>query len=175
MSRLRTTLVIVFAFAIAPGSQAQGPDRPPMPPPNGGEMRSPMNGPGGPEIGPPPLDAASMLLAHTGELKLTDAQVTRLAAIARRTADRRKAMRTSVDSMRAANRPTPSTNGPLPTMRQGPPAMQAAQMEKMREQEHADLRDALTVLTPDQLAQGWEMMASRGGRRGGPPPQPDSQ
>ena len=38
------------------------------------------------------MDAASMFLAHTGELQLTDAQVTRLAAIARRSEARQKAM-----------------------------------------------------------------------------------
>jgi len=37
------------------------------------------------------MDAASMFLAHTGELQLTDAQVTRLAAIARRAEAREKA------------------------------------------------------------------------------------
>src|SRR5438552_17012766 len=43
---------------------------------------------------------AEFLLAHTGELQLTDAQVVRLAAIARRTEARRNAMRTSLESIR---------------------------------------------------------------------------
>ena len=45
-------------------------------------------------------DPAQFLLAHTGELELTDAQVTRLAAIARRSAERRRALRVQMDSMR---------------------------------------------------------------------------
>ena len=35
--------------------------------------------------------------------------------------------------------------------------------EKMRDQAHAELRDAIGVLTPDQQATAWEMMA--GGAR----------
>lgn len=171
-SSIRSTLLFATLLAAAPAIDAQGPGRPPMSPPSGAEMRGPMNGannPPPPEAGPPRLDAAAMLLAQAGELKLTDAQVTRLAAVARRTADRRNTMRASMDSMRAADRPAPPPNGAAPAVRQGPPPMPSAQIEKMREQAHADLRDALTVLTPDQLARSWEMMASRAGRRGGPP------
>ena len=47
------------------------------------------------------MDAASMFLAHTGELQLTDAQVTRLAAIARRSEARQKAMHARMDSAMA--------------------------------------------------------------------------
>src|SRR6266536_287796 len=55
-------------------------------------------GPGGPPMGPRPEDArarpaAQMLLANTGTLDLTDAQVVKLAAIARRTEARRRGMR----------------------------------------------------------------------------------
>jgi hypothetical protein len=46
-----------------------------------------------------------------------------------------------------------------------------ANMERVREQEHADRRDAIAVLTPDQQARAWEMIAARGramrGARGG--------
>jgi hypothetical protein len=111
------------------------------------------------------MDVASRFLAQTGELKLTDQQVTRLAAIARRSAEHRQAMRTSLDSLRpvqfgpGANRDS--------VRRQGPPAAARALGTRMRDQMHADLRDALAVLTPDQLATAWGMMERRGGG-GGP-------
>jgi hypothetical protein len=38
----------------------------------------------------------------------------------------------------------------------------AQAIQQAREQEHAELRDALAVLTPDQLAQAWEMVSRRG-------------
>ncbi len=115
--------------------------------------------------GPGMMDAASMLLAHTGEFKLSDQQVTRLAAIARRTSERRKAMMASVDSMRD---PRPAEMGGAAGGRGavGPAAPTAAQRafaERMFEQAHADVRDAIAVLTPDQQAMGWEMMARQGG------------
>jgi hypothetical protein len=169
MSRLTAVLTIAGALAIAPAMRAQGPTRPQGPPPNGVQNGPPNGRMGGPPMGPRVPDAASMLLAHTGDFKLTDAQVTRLAAIARRTADRRKTMMASMDSMRSANmaarqaQPTP----PGGAMRQGPPPAAQAQAAKMREQNHIDLRDALAVLTPDQQAQAWEMVAMRGGGPGG--------
>ena len=103
-------------------------------------------------------DVASMLLSHTGELKLTDAQVTRLAAIARRTADRRQSMRASMDSMRPVRDSATRRAGPTPAAR--------AMMERLRDQGHTDLRDALSVLTADQQATAWETMAQRGGPPG---------
>lgn len=127
-----------------------------MGPPPGGQMGMPM--------GAPMMDVAGRFLAQTGELKLTDAQVTRLAVIARRTAEHRVAMRASLDSLR----PTPGT--PRDSLRrQGPPPAARAFATRMRDQAHADLRDALAVLNPDQLATAWGMMASRGGagRAGG--------
>jgi hypothetical protein len=111
--------------------------------------------------GPSP---AEMLLSHTGELKLTDQQVVRLAAIARRAADRRRAFRTRLDSLRAANPPAANAPGANPPAAGQPPAPSgplAAQLTQMREQERTDLRDALAVLTPDQQAQAWEMAVAR--------------
>jgi len=111
-------------------------------------------------------DVAQQLLAHTGELKLSDQQVTRLAAIARRSADRREGMRRSMDSLMTARgmaRPDSARprGGPSPEMR--------AAADRMRDQAHGDLRDALAVLSPDQLATAWELVAMRGpGLRGGP-------
>src|SRR4029434_4261959 len=53
----------------------------------------------------PVAATADFLLAHTGDLALTDAQVVRLAAISRRTEARRKAFVARMDSARAAGRP----------------------------------------------------------------------
>ncbi len=106
---------------------------------------------------------AEWLLASTGALHLTDQQVTRLAAIARRATARREALRASFDStarLRRAAGPRPdSVARRLGATRAG--AMEQA-FRQAREQEHADLRDALAVLTPDQLAQAWEMISRRG-------------
>jgi hypothetical protein len=110
-------------------------------------------------MGAPMMDVASMLLAHTGEFKLTDQQVTRLAAISRRTADRRKTMMSSIDSMRAKRAAAPPPVAGTPRM---PPEEARALATKMRDQSHTDLRDAIAILTPDQQAMGWEMMARQG-------------
>ena len=109
---------------------------------------------------------AEMLLARTGELALTDAQVTRLAAIARRSAARRQSMRASLDSVRTrigqGNRPDSAARRQLATRLR-------ADAERMREQAHADRRDAIAVLTADQQAKAWELVSHRGrpGMRGG--------
>jgi hypothetical protein len=110
---------------------------------------------------------ASMLLAHSAELKLTDPQLSRLAAIARRTDDRHKAMRASMDSVMRANRPvdgtTPASARPL-TGDQG-----RAMMTRVRDQERTDLRDALAVLTIDQQTDAWMMRGAGPAGAGGPP------
>ena len=173
-----TILGLVGALAAGPSLLAQAPARPAGPPPNrtpnsqasDGPMGPPMGprmaGPMGPPMGPPAIDAASMLLAHTGEFKLTDAQVTRLAAIARRTADRHKAMMASMDSMVRARDGAAVPAGANATRPEPTPAMRA-QFEKMHDQGRADLRDAIAILTPDQQAQGWEMMAEHAAQHGG--------
>ena len=123
--------------------------------------------PGGMPFGPP---AASMLLSQTGALQLTDAQVVRLAAIARRTEDRHRALRTRLDSLRPRRAPGDSA---ARRERMAPPTDLFA---RERDASHADLRDALAVLTADQQARAWEMMSARRtmpfpramrGRRGG--------
>jgi len=163
-------LSLALALLVAPALQAQGTAAPAAPPAVGrvGPM-GPM-GPGG--------DVASFLLSHTGELKLSDQQVTRLAAIARRSADRRQAAMRSMDSAMARGPRRDSAGrgrfAPSPELR--------ATAQRMRDQRHSDLRDALGVLTPDQQATAWELSAMRGGawmargpmpggfgRRGGPP------
>ena len=119
--------------------------------------------------------AAEQFLARTGELRLTDAQVTRLAAIARRSQERRRAMAARLDSL--APRPlVPPRDSATRAPRRAPmdsvarAARQAgvervrSMMEQQREQARADLRDALAVLTPEQLAIAWEMRGA-----GGPP------
>jgi hypothetical protein len=42
-------------------------------------------------------------------------------------------------------------------MRGGPPPALRAEAERQRDQRHADLREALGVLTPDQQATAWEL------------------
>jgi uncharacterized membrane protein YebE (DUF533 family) len=120
-------------------------------------MREPMPGGG----------IASMLLAHTAELKLTDTQLSKLAAIARRTDDRHKAMRVSMDSMMRANRP--QADGTAPTPRPFNAEQGRAMMTRVRDQERTDLRDALAVLTVDQQADAWMMRGAGPGGAGGPP------
>src|SRR5687768_5009331 len=83
MRSLRTLALLSLASATT--AFAQGPV-PPMA--------------GGPQGRGAAAPAVQMLLAHTGELGLTDAQVVRLAAIARRGEGRRTALRASMDSAR---------------------------------------------------------------------------
>jgi len=121
----------------------------------------------GPRAGNGALDdPAAFLLAQTGELKLTDAQVTRLAAIARRSADRRRAIRARVDSMRpergfSGQRPDSATRD---RMRQRFEQLRP-DVERLRDQAQADRRDAISVLTPDQQAMAWERVAAMGQMR----------
>lgn len=107
-----------------------------------------------PERGP----AVTFLLSHTGQLQLTDQEVVKLASIARRAADRHKAMRASFDSLHMQFR-----RGGDSGMRhhEEPPPQLRVAMEKEHEANHADLRDALAVLTPDQQATAWELVSER--------------
>ena len=107
---------------------------------------------GGP--GMPGAPAVEMLLAQTGPLQLTDAQVVKLAAIARRADDRHRALRTRLDSLRPRRVPGERDS----TAR---PRMPTDLFEREREASHNDLREALAVLSPDQQARAWEMMAAR--------------
>lgn len=162
----RTILPAILAAAVALPLAAQQPDGPPR---DGMPGRGPMGGDGPGMMmmmaarGPMPA-ASDMLLAHTGDLKLTDAQVLRLAAISRRAADRREQLHAQMEA-RMRRVPEGAT---------APPADRQQMMQAM-EQEHtaaqADLRDALAVLTPDQQARAWEMMMAMhhaGMERGGP-------
>jgi hypothetical protein len=120
--------------------------------------------------GSAPIGAtADFLLAHTGDLALTDAQVVRLAAISRRTDARRKTMMARLDSARVAARPAPgdSAGGRGRGRRLAPPQ---ADLQQMRDQMHADLRDAIAVLTPDQQATAWMRVAAGPALGAGPPP-----
>ena len=117
--------------------------------------------------GPPSV--AETFLARTGELRLTDAQVTRLAAIARRAEERRRAIAARLDSLapRPAMMPPRDSAGRADRRATVDSATRAARqadvermrnaMEQQREQARAELRDALAVLTPEQLVTAWEM------------------
>jgi hypothetical protein len=167
MKRLLLAGVMVLTSGtVTIGAQGPGGRRPgpgPMPGPGTGAMGR--GGPGGGALD----DPAEFLLSHTGELRLTDAQVTRLAAIARRSADRRQTLRTRMDSLRSqrplGERPDSAARA---QMRQRFEQMRP-DMERLRDQSQADRRDAIAVLTPDQQAQAWERIARVGQPRGGRP------
>ncbi len=125
-----------------------------------------------------PGPGVEFLLARTGTLQLTDQQVVKLAAIARRAADRHKAMRASFDSLRTQFRRSDSGA----RRREGPPSQLHAAMEREHDAMHADLRDAIAVLTPEQQAHAWELVSRRrimihhmGPGRGGPMMRRDGQ
>ena len=144
--------VALLSFAAAATLSAQTPGGPP-PGPNG----------------PPPAGArgggAQFMLAHTGELDLTDAQVVKLAAIARRSEARRRAMRGAVDSARTRFGPQ-STPADSSARRQFRDRM-GSDFSRLRDQAQADQRDAIAVLTPDQQARAWNMVSARGRGMGG--------
>lgn len=153
MSIVRTAM----ALTLAGGSMlmAQGPGGP------GGQGMG-MGMPMGAQPAPRGPGAAEYFLAHVGELQLTDAQVTRLAAIARRAETHRQAQRTAMDSMRSRMMANPPADSAARAARRA--AMQSTMrstMERTREQHQADLRDALAVLTPDQQARAWQLRGPR--------------
>lgn len=183
-ARSLLTLSILAAGARA---QAQQPGQAPHqgPPPQargeapGGRRVAPT--PGGPDGGQmghgdpsmtgwpmaPGGGIASMFLAHTAELKLSDQQLSKLAAIARHTEERHKAMRASMDSLMRANRPQPGA-APAADPRPLTSDQHRAAMDRIREQEHADLRDALALLTIDQQADAWMLRGPGPMGAGGP-------
>jgi hypothetical protein len=108
-----------------------------------------------------PRRGAEFFLSRTGELRLTDAQVVRLAAIARRSAERRRAIRASMDSVGVRRRVRGDSVDRAARLRATDQLR--ARFEREREQARADMRDALAVLTADQQAMAWEMTG-----RGGP-------
>ena len=167
MRRIGIRIALTLIVAGASLAQAQQPGTPnqPMPRremgPGGGMGRARVRGVVGEARGPR-QSIAAMLLANTGELRLTDQQVTRLAAIARRSEDRRRAMGATIDSLMRNYRPQP---GSPPPAGPGPvPAQMRTMMERGREQERADVRDALSVLSIEQQADA--CMLRDGGARG---------
>ena len=161
-------LALLLALALAPAVHAQAPEPGRGPGPNPGRGGRPdgpppfapgrafgrgVGGPGMPGPGGPAGDIGSFLLAHTAELKLSDQQVTRLAAIARRSADQRQAAMRAMDSL-ATRRMRSDSGGRGPG---GPPPALRAESDRLRAHRHADLREALGVLTPDQQASAWEL------------------
>ena len=144
MNRSIRIASILSLVAAAAGAQ--------NPPPPGG---APAPGPRRETAGPP---AAEMLLSRAGELELTDQQVVRLAGIARRSAARRRALTAAFDSGRTRfTQPADSV-----ARRQFRQRMDG-EMGRAEEQMRVDQRDAIAVLTPDQQAKAWNMVASRGG------------
>jgi hypothetical protein len=117
--------------------------------------------PAGPPMGGGTAASAQRFLARSAELDLTDAQVTRLAGIARRAEARRRTMRSAMDSAR-----TRFTQPGDSLARRAFGQRMQNDMAKERDQSRVDLRDAIAVLTPDQQARAWEMNAARG-RPGG--------
>lgn len=106
------------------------------------------------------MDAASMFLLHTGDMQLTDAQVTRLAAIARRSEARHKAMRARTDSMvvmRGQSEQAEDGGGARFAVMMRVPAPTDAELKA----QHEDDREAFAVPSADQLATVWEIMMAR--------------
>jgi hypothetical protein len=115
--------------------------------------------PRGPSGGASPIAAtADFLLAHTGDLALTDAQVVRLAAISRRTDARRRSMMARMDSARAAARPAPGDSAGRRGRGGRPAGAPPAELQQARDQMRTDLRDAIAVLTADQQASAWMLI-----------------
>ncbi len=159
--QLLLAAVVGLAGAITLGAQEPRRQRGPGPMPGPGGM-------GARGSGAAVDDPAQFLLGRTGELGLTDAQVTRLAAIARRSAERRRATRMQMDSLQSQRTPgagRPDSAGRA-RMRQQFEQMRPA-MERLRAQAQTDRRDAIAVLTPDQQARAWERIAASGRTRGG--------
>jgi hypothetical protein len=124
-----------------------------------GGMRGAMPGAMGGPAAAPRGSAAQEFLAHTGELNLTDQQVVRLAAIARRAHQRDLATRAAMDSARALRARTPRDSTQPRPMR-----FDSAAVARALAARQTDLRDALAVLTPDQQATAWQTIAPNRGR-----------
>ena len=105
---------------------------------------------------------AQHFLAHTAQLQLNDQQVTRLAAIARRAESRQQARRALIDSMRSRWITAPADSASRVTRRAEIANTMRAAMQRARDERHADLRDALAVLTADQQARAWELRSGSG-------------
>ena len=174
MIRVLSALSLVAAAPCVAGGQNPSPAPPARGEPRA-EARTKMVPPparparmGMTSAGPMMMDAASMLLAHTGDMQLTDAQVTRLAAIARRSEAREVAMRARLDSSMAAvrERVADGQNGGTPPARGTMMMMMRPMMltEAERKARHEDDREAFAVPTPDQLATLWETMRMHHGR-----------
>ena len=141
---MKNTIRFIAVMTLTAGTAVAAQNPPPMGPPMGGG--APMGG-----------RSAQMLLARSAELDLTDAQVVKLAAIARKAEARQRARGAAMDSARTRF----AQPGDSLARRQFMQRMQA-DMAKERDQSRVDLRDALVVLTPDQQAKAWEMNANRG-------------
>jgi hypothetical protein len=153
------SMSVVFALVCLAGPSASLGAQGPGPRPAGpGHARTP---------------GVSFLLSHTGSLELTDAQLVKLAAIARKEEDRHKALRAGFDSLRAQwGARGPGGRDSSAAGRRDRMAGAMATFKKEHDAMHADLRDAIAVLNPDQQAKAWEIVSmhrehARGARRGG--------
>lgn len=165
-TRLLAGVALAITIIAAPAARGQSAAPAPTRMPDGEmrprvrEMTMNHDGPGHAAMtmkmrGKGPGSIASMFLAQTAELKLNDGQVTRLAAIARRTDDRHKAMKATMDSaMKSHMAMARSDRDRMPMQDE---AGMRAMHEKMMAAERADVRDALGVLTLDQQADAWMM------------------
>jgi hypothetical protein len=145
---MKNSIRYITAFALIAGAAgAAGAQNAPPPP---------MGAPGGGR-------SAQMFLARSAELDLTDAQIVKLAAIARKSETRQRARRAAMDSARTRF----AQPGDSVARRAFGQRMQG-DMEKERDLSRVELRDALAILTPDQQAKAWEMNANRGRPGRGP-------
>ncbi|MEX2570897.1 MAG: Spy/CpxP family protein refolding chaperone [Gemmatimonadota bacterium] len=102
----------------------------------------------------PLASSAEFLLSHTARLELTNDQVVRLAEIARQAEARRTELRASLQAARPQAQPTPEARLELrERMRE---TMESVSAEAERER-----GEAIAVLTAEQQARAWELLASR--------------
>jgi len=148
---MRTSIrLAALALIAAAPIAAQGPGAP------GGMAQAPAGAPG-----------VRFLLAHTGELNLTDAQVTRLAAIARRGEARRQAARAAHDSMRTRMmaQGMPTDTAAMNARHRAKMTTMQSSRQTLADQARTDLRDGIAVLNADQQARAWELLARAGAQR----------
>ncbi len=138
--------IAVLSLAAAATLSAQVPSGPPA-------------GPNGPPPGGARGGSVQFMLAHTGELDLTDAQVVKLAAIARRSEARRRSARAAMDSARARFGPQ---SAPDSIARRQFRERMRNDLARLRDQAQTDQRDAIAVLTVDQQSRAWNLMSARG-------------
>jgi hypothetical protein len=107
----------------------------------------------------PLANPAQFLLSQTSTLELTDQQVLQLAELARAADARREALRADLQAARPAQPPESNTDRSALRTR-----LQAAR-EEYRSTLERERVAAIALLTPEQQARAWELLA-RAGTRG---------